>query len=345
MLPLHDKVFLISRRWYHHASHSGYDILCNFIGTTLTSRPVPDFFLPNRILWKMTHDMPGYDRTGAALELLAMKHMASHKKCIYHFLYGENSYNYLGYLNGWRGHKVVVTFHHPPKKFAEFNRTVDPIRRLSNVIVVGRNQIASLEDILPNNRIHFIPYAVDTTYFAPLGLNNEREKNTCLFVGAHLRDFETLYSIIENAWITYPNIKFNIVIIPADRDKLRGLVGNYQIFNNIDEPTLLNMYQRASLLIMPLQDTTANTSVLEAMSCGLPMVVTDIGAIRDYANEDCARFVSPFNPGEMLDAIVSLLKSDQDRKMMGENAREHAKKFDWRLAAEKLHNFYDQIIN
>lgn len=346
MLPLHNKVFLLSRRWNHHSNHSGYDLLGNFVGTTLTSKPIANILLPDHLFWKMTKNMTGYDRVGAALELLAIKHMAVHKQCVFHFLYGENTFNYSGYFNGTNGHKIIATFHHPPQKLASLIGSPKRLKKLSGAVVVSQNQINSEISILPNNQIYFIPHPVDTSFFTPSEQKKPgREHNTCLFVGAHLRDFDTLYSVIENAWIISPGIKFYIVILPKYNYRLRGMKGNYKIFNSIDEPSLLDLYRRSSLLIMPLQDSTANNSILEAMSCGLPIVVTDIGGIRDYVNEDCARFVSPYNPNEMLDTVINLLQSDRERKLMGENARNLAMKFDWAAVKEKYLTLYNHLLN
>lgn len=344
MKVVQEKVYLVSRRWNHHATHSGYDRLGRIIGTTLTSNPVPDYLLPDHIYWKLARDMRGYDRTSLALELLALKHMTTHKGCLYHFLYGENAYRYLGKLNLWRNHKLVATYHHPPQAFTERVRTLEHVRKLSAVIVVGRNQLASFKGILPDGRLFFVPHPVDTTFFSPPKGFWERDNDLCLFVGAHLRDFQTLRSVIENAWIIAPNLRFAVVVHPLHLDKFKGVVGNYTIYCKIEEAELLNLYRKATLLIMPLKDTTANNSVLEAMSCGLPIVVTDVGAIEDYVSEECAHFVSPFEPHEMLEAILNLLDSGMRRKLMAESARERAMDYDLRKIAKQLQSVYIQIL-
>lgn len=340
----HEKVFLVSRRWNHHATHSGYDRLGRLIGTPLTSNPVPEYLLPNRIYWQMTREMSTYDRTSLALELSTLKHMATHKGCLYHFLYGENAYRYLGKLNRWRDHRLIATYHKPPQVLAENVRNFEPLEKLSAVILVGRNQLASFDGVLPEERMFFVPHPVDTTFFSPPNDFNERRNDLCLFVGAHLRDYQTLRSVIENARILAPEVKFAVVVHPRYIDTFKGVVGNFTLYCNIEEEELLNLYRLAALLIMPIEDTTANNSVLEAMSCGLPMVVTDIGAIREYVNDACAHFVSPFETNEMLDAILFLLDSRSRRKQMAESARERAQDYDLRTIARRMEVIYLQIM-
>jgi glycosyltransferase involved in cell wall biosynthesis len=344
MLPLHNKVFLLSRRWSHHASHSGYDILGKHIGTLLSCKPVPDFLLPDRIFWKLTRDMRGYDRTGVALEYLTLRHMALHRDCIYHFIYGENTYNIIGYLNGWRGHRIIATYHKPPKYLSEMVRSFDPIKRLSAIILVGINQFNFFSEIIPKEKIFFLPHPVDTKFFLPPSNFHDREKNEILFVGAHLRDYETLRSIVENAWLIAPQLKFTIVAYPQKICEFHGMVGNYKIVTNISESDLLILYQRSTLLLMPVEDATANNTILEAMSCGLPMVVTDIGAVRDYVKSDFAKLVSPYNSEEMLVAILSLIASKDKLSEMAENARNHSFIFDWEIITKHLIEFYGHLL-
>jgi len=339
-----DKVVLISRRWPHHAGPSGYDSLGKFVGNSLVAKPIPRFLLPDRHFWRLNRGMLGYDRAGVALELSAVWHMASHRGCIYHVLYGDNCYNYLGRLNGWRNHRVVVSYHYPVSRLAELISNKDPIRRLSAAIIVGTNQRSFFEDALPKERILHVPYAVDTSFFRPPPAYSNREANLCLFAGSHLRDFATLCQIIEDARILAPQLEFALIVLPQDLARFKNVVGNYTVYSQLTDGELLQLYQQASLLIQPLRDATANTVLLEGLSCGLPIVVTDIGAVRDYLDENCARFIQPFNPEEMLAAIVQLMDAPQERRYLAMASRNQALKYDWHKIAHRMLEVYDQIL-
>ncbi len=339
-----EKVFLLSRRWSHHASHSGYDILGNYISRTLSARPVPDFLMPDRLFWRMTKNMHGYDRTGLALELRAAAHMATHRGCIYHLLYGDNCFNYLGKVNGWRKHRVVASFHLPSRRLAEWIRRPEQLSQLSAVIVLGKVQIPFFAAFLPRERIFVVPYAVDTHFFVPPPSFAARERNLCLFVGSHLRDFSTLIGVIERARYTAPQVQFAVVVHPKDQAKFSGVVGHFTLYRDLSEAELLALYQRATLVIQPLEDAVANTAVLEAIACGLPVVVTDIGAVREYVNETCAALVPPYHPQAMLQAIVSLLQDEKRLVEMAESARMQAQQFDWQLIAGQMRQTYEQIF-
>jgi glycosyltransferase involved in cell wall biosynthesis len=344
MASMTEKVLLVSRRWGHHASHSGYDILGDHLAQTLSTRPIPQTLLPDSIFWRATVDMQGYDRTAAALELKTAAHMATHRRWLYHLLYADNTFHYLGKLSGWRGHRVVASFHLPPHGLAAWIRTPEKLRQLSAVIMLGSTQLSFFEGILPEERLFLVPYAVNTAYFRPPALYAEREENLCLFVGSHLRDLDTLVAVVENAYRLAPHIKFVAVAHPKDRARFSGIVGNFNLQSNLSELELLRLYQKAALVIQPLQDTVANTALLETMACGTPIVVTDIGAVREYVAEDCARFVAPYSPQAMLEAIVDLIADPETRSHMATKARERAMLFDWQRIAGQMRDTYQRIL-
>jgi glycosyltransferase involved in cell wall biosynthesis len=340
-----NRVILLSRRWEHHAAPSGYDILCNYIGQALTAKPIPTALLPDRYFWNFTRGVPGYDRTSLALEMRAARHMAFHSGLLYHILYGDNSYHYLGKLNGWRRHRVMATFHLPARRLAQDVQKVELFGLLSAIVVVGRNQFPSFTDYLPKERIFFVPYAVDTSFFIPPADHNVREHYLCLFVGSHLRDFNTLRQLIENARILAPQLKFVVVLHPLHIHLLDGVVGNYIVLSNVSDSKLLSLYQQASLLIQPLHDSTTNTSLLEAISCGLPVVVSEVGGVRDYLNDEIASFVPPYDASSMLEAILTLIENPLKRRQMAEMARENALSFDWSVTATQMRKVYEEVLS
>ena len=340
-----NRVFLLSRRWPHHSGHSGYDLFGRYVGQPLTANPVPSFLLPDRVYHRITRKMRGYDRMGIGLELRAARHMAVNRNCVYHILYGDNCYFFLGHLDGWRGHRVIASFHHPPRKFATVVRNTENLSRLSAVVVLGTNQISSFTDLLPEDRIFLVPHPVDTSYFVPPPDFDNREENLCLFVGSHLRDIDTLRMVIENAWVRAPQLKFVVVAHPYHIAKFNGVIGNLTLRSRISEEELREYYQKATLLIQPLQDMTANNTVLEASACGLPMVVTDVGAIKDYVNDDIAEFVPAFDSDAMLEAIIHLINNPEKRERMSLNARKRALEFDWQLISRRMNEVYLQVLN
>ncbi len=82
-------------------------------------------------------------------------------------------------------------------------------------------------------------------------------------------------------------------------------------------------------------------AILEAMGCGLPLAVTDVGAGRDLA-EGCGFVVPPGDPEAMAEALCTLLADGALCRKLGCAAWERASRvFDFRKSAEELHAVYE----
>jgi glycosyltransferase involved in cell wall biosynthesis len=194
--------------------------------------------------------------------------------------------------------------------------------------------------------MHFVPHGVDVNTFVPERAEQPaaRARGLCLFVGIHRRDFTTLRRVIEIINTRDRNIRFVVVTSKSNQEFLGGLE-NTDLMSDLPEPELIKLYQDADLLLQPMEDSTANNAILEGMSCGLPTIAADIGAVRDYVDDSSGIMVAPHNAEEMADAVLCLLKNDSLRIQMARRARERALKFDWSIIVEKTKQVYDQVMS
>jgi len=88
------------------------------------------------------------------------------------------------------------------------------------------------------------------------------------------------------------------------------------------------------------------TAVLEAMSCGLPVVVTDVGAVRELVEDGITGYiVPPLDPEAIARAILRLARAPDLRGAMGEVARRRAvERYDVRSCAETHIKAYELAI-
>lgn len=334
-------VFIASRRWSHHAPHSGYDLIGTRVGgRVLTPVPLPGS-LVRPLLRREERRFRGYDLMAARLELAVAWHMCRHRNGLYHLLYADDSYNRLGPLVGWRGHRVIASYHHPPAKLAQWIPTPEVLAQLSGIIVLGRKLQSWLRSFIAPERAFFVPHGIDTTYFHPGAA--PRESHTCVCVGAHLRDFETLRLAIQDASAVSPRIRFIVVGPPEVRQAMAGTTGRLEIRTGVPEPELRTLLQTASLLVLPLHDAVANGALLEGLACGIPVVVTDVGDVRDYVDERMAVLVPPYDAAAMLEAIGSLLGDPDRLRRLGEQARARARALDWDVVAVQTRAVYEAV--
>lgn len=346
MNPL--KVRFVVYRYSHHSPHSGYSRIAEYgekyiSGEVLRfTKPVTRRIVRERILWRLAHGTPAYDRLSMAAEFGVARRIVLERGYLYHFLYGEKTYHYSGWLNGVRGNRIIATFHLPPAKLCNAVQIDWHIRQLSAVICVGNNQREFFDGLIDPERVFFVPLGVDTEYYQPPDSFETRDANICLIVGDNYRDYPTLRGVIELVSYLRPETRFVAVM----SDKSVDLIGehpNFEIRSGIPESELLSLYQKATIMLMPLKDATANNAILESMSCGLPLVVSDVGAIRDYVTPEGAALIPLNDSRGMAEVVLSLLDDPAQREKMALRAREQALKFSWLNVIEQMKVVYAEI--
>ncbi len=90
-----------------------------------------------------------------------------------------------------------------------------------------------------------------------------------------------------------------------------------------------------------LRNEAMSFAILEAMSCGLPLAVTDVGAGRDLA-EGCGFVTPPGDTEAMAEALCALRADSTLCRELGRAAWERASRvFDFRKSAEELRAVYE----
>ena len=119
-------IFYIVNRMSHHATHSGYDQLLRYVDSTIVEPNVLRRVLarvPERVLANLRRTAgPWYNSRALKQELQNIPAFFFTAGRIYHFLYGEDSFHYSGYLNPRTSNKLVATYHMPPQKFLTITR-------------------------------------------------------------------------------------------------------------------------------------------------------------------------------------------------------------------------------
>jgi len=338
---------IISMRMTNHASHSGYDRLADYMPCDLIAPP-ETWTLSQRVIARLLNGLTRnagsrwYHRANLIAELTAARSWLRNRGQVYHFLYGENSYNYLGLLkNLGRSRPIVCTYHTPKEKFHQIIRNKKPIERLDAVIVVSSVQREIFSDIVDPGRVHYIPHGVDVDYFHPLDDVTSKNKFRCLFVGSHLRDFEVLESVIKA--LQGKDIEFCLVTKASEHGRFVGM-DNVALLNRVDDNELLSLYQSCDLFVMPVTGCTANNALLEATACGMPVVATDLAGVRDYVSDSAAVLTRQGDVQSMVEGIEYLFGNDEQRRNMSVASRECALGFRWENVARQCVELYKALI-
>ena len=116
-----------------------------------------------------------------------------------------------------------------------------------------------------------------------------------------------------------------------------------EFLGSVPNDRLPEVLRRASLAVLPFRtaddgDTEGLGLVaVEAMGCGIPVIVGDVPAIHDVVTHaETGWIVPPRDPVALADAVTRLLDDPALAERLAENARRHAvSAFDWSVVAER----------
>lgn len=123
-----------------------------------------------------------------------------------------------------------------------------------------------------------------------------------------------------------------------------GVYGEFLINAGRVAPEEINRYYQAvDFFILPSRYEAHSLSILEAMSSGLPVIVsvaTKSDQIKDGKN---GYIVEGFNPQDYAE-IITLIKNKKNRQSVAEKARNSVLKMDWKNQADKYLEFLQKHL-
>ena len=332
---------IIHHRSKHHAQNSGYGQLADYVNAEtlpyLTSK-FP-YRLAKLLANYISNDYGNYDTTSAIKDYeLCKRILSKNDKGIVHYLNGERDIRFGIQLNARKKkYKFIASFHKPPEVLsATFKNNY--FKKLDGAIAVGENQVEFLKNWLNLENVTYIPHGIDTGFFMPD--ESTKEANTILFVGQHLRDFNAFNYAIPKLKESIPNLKVNVVL---RKDFAKFITPNscIAIYSGINDIELRTLYQKATLLFLPLLNSTACNSILEAMACGLPIVSTNVGGNSSYVKDDFGALVPLNDYDYLVEKTIAIIKNENQLKIMSNSARSNSLNYNWEEISKKVNLYYN----
>jgi len=109
---------------------------------------------------------------------------------------------------------------------------------------------------------------------------------------------------------------------------------------------LRQLYNSLDIFMLPSHSGEGfSNPPMEAMACGVPCVLTNVGAVPDYTIPGQTALVSPpQDPKSLAENIISLLRDYQKRQDIAEAGHKHIKGFSWDKSTSRLETLFKQSI-
>lgn len=117
---------------------------------------------------------------------------------------------------------------------------------------------------------------------------------------------------------------------------------NVRLLGRVDNDDLVALYNAARLFVYPSLAEGFGLPVVEAMSCGAPVVTSNRSSLAEVA-ADAARLVDPEDIGDIRRALEDLLGDPAERSRLVARGVERAAEFSWRNTAREVLDLYREI--
>lgn len=283
--------------------------------------------------------MKWYKLSDLNAELDALCECLLGKVDVIHFLDGEHSGQFLPHLLRLvsSGVRTVATFHQPPNLLEDI---LDPglLRYFDHIVLMSPSQRPYFDGLMLPDKISVIRHGVDTDFFRP-GLRKERlGPLRCITVGQWLRDWRVFRSVAQRM----PSIEFHVVT--GHETGAEDLPNVYR-YQGLDDEALASLYRASDILFLPLQDSTANNSLLEGIASGLPTITTDLTSTRSYLSGDEAILTPVGDADASIVALERLVADAVLRHRMATLARIQAETLSWQRVAKQYESLFAALCS
>jgi glycosyltransferase involved in cell wall biosynthesis len=228
--------------------------------------------------------------------------------------------------------RLLWRFYHTawwPQKFL--------LSRSDAVIAVSettKNLIA--EKNLVNRSVYVVHNAADPIVLAAETASSPRQR-IILYMGSFM-PYKNVETLVRTAALL-PDFSLHLLsrISSADKNRLANLTSAQLVFHDgISDEQYVELIGRATALVTASRDEGFGIPLVEAMSLGLPIVVSDIPIFHEIGGD-----AALFAPSDDPEAFATQLRELLDVRTWNSRSQaciEQASKFNWKKSAEELLN-------
>ncbi|MFW6135660.1 MAG: glycosyltransferase [Chloroflexota bacterium] len=231
------------------------------------------------------------------------------------------------------------------------------------------HQLTRLYDADPD-KIRVISPGVDTQRFHPLPAEHAKEhigicpdRPMILFVGRiePLKGVDHLLQAIARVVHRRPGLHDGLSVpiiggephrIDEDEEMVRlqelrkelGITDVVTFLGSKNQDTLQYYYSAAEMVVMPSDYESFGMVALEAMACGTPVIVSDVGGLAFLVKDGKTGYRVPAGDTEALaDRIAHLLTDELSRRRIGQRAVCWAESYAWPNITEQIESVYAEV--
>jgi len=196
---------------------------------------------------------------------------------------------------------------------------------------------------VPPERVHVIHPGVDTDRWRPIEGRPASVRPQLIFVGG---DFERKGGpVLLDVYRAQLRDRCDLHLVTRDQIPEEPGVHVHRDFRPDDE-RLLRLYQQCDALVLPTLADLFSMASIEAMACGLPVIVSAVGGIPEIVEDGrTGRLITPGDRAALARAVVSLLDQPERGRVWGASGRRVAvERFNTASQAARLARLIEDAV-
>jgi polysaccharide biosynthesis protein PelF len=187
-------------------------------------------------------------------------------------------------------------------------------------------------------KLRVVYNGIDHHRFAPLPKPKEFENIPTVVAMARIFELKDVLTMIRSCKVVtsvFPNVQYRIYgendAVPEYTEKCLQLINELQLESNFlflgPNPKPELVFCEGDISILTSISEGFPYTIIESMSCGIPVVATDVGGVSEALNEACGILCKPKDPDDIGAAVVKLLQDHELRNAMKKNCRQRVEDF------------------
>ncbi len=266
-------------------------------------------------------------------------------------------------VKGFADLKVVTTLHGTDITLVGLEPTFLPIVKYSleksDAVTAVSSYLAEKtnQNFNPGKKIEVIPNFIDTNHYIrtdTCGLRKQMAPNGERLL-IHISNFRQVKRVPDTIKILAEVLKkvpakLLLVGDGPDRNECEKLARELGISDKVKflgmQTSFIELLSISDIFLLPSQSESFGLSALEAMSCGVPVVASNIGGIPEVIEHGECGYVAELGDTERMSKyVVDLLENPKKWQMFSDSARKRAiEKFESSIIVPKYMSLYEELL-
>lgn len=232
---------------------------------------------------------------------------------------------------------------HQPKTTQLEKVRLERLSKADLIISISENTKKDFLKLWPDSKVEVIypgvsekftlgKYDLKSEYFLSVSTLEPR-KNLVNLINAYIKSNSSKKLVLVGG-IGWKSQEI-LTLIEKNKDKIKHL-------GFVSDEELNSLYKYAFCFIYPSYYEGFGIPVLEALSCGIPVICANTSSLPEVGG-DAVIYIDPNNLEEMTNAIIKIEKDISLRKELSKKGLMQAKKFSWEKSAKKLISLYQNL--